>query len=107
MEEDSQLRLSIGDTAYMFPKRDPAETKVRIGTLFNSEMAVDSIQVSLRCPLSKKRMVIPCRPFLCNHLQCFDLATYVTMNQQSGKWLCPVCGEKKESFFFFPSMSIS
>ena len=75
MEEDFQLRLSIGDTAYMFPKRDPAETKARIGTLFNSEMAVDYVQVSLRCPLSKKRMVIPCRPFLCNHLQCFDLAT--------------------------------
>ena len=107
MEEDSQLRLSIGDTAYMFPKRDPAETKARIGTLFKSEMAVDYIQVSLRCPLSKKRMVIPCRPFLCNHLQCFDLATYVTMSQQSGKWLCPVCGEKKKDFFFFPSMSIS
>ena len=102
MEEDSQLRLSIGDTAYKFPKLDPAETKARIVTLFKSEMAVDYIQVSLRCPLSKKRMVIPCRPYLCNHLQCFDLATYVMMNQQSGKsgtdrqgrTVCPVCGEK-------------
>ena len=62
--------------------------------LFNSEIAVDSIQVSLRCPLSKTRIEIPCRPSLCDHPQCFDLATYILMNKQSGKWHCPVCRKK-------------
>ena len=91
---DKTIELSIGNITFKFPKRDPAITRSKISMLFNSEIAVDSIQVSLRCPLSKTRIEIPCRPSLCDHIQCFDLATYISMNKQSGKWLCPVCGKK-------------
>ena len=93
-ESDKTIELSIGNITFKFPKRDPAITRSKITLLFNSEIAVDSIQVSLRCPLSKTRIEIPCRPSLCDHLQCFDLATYISMNKQSGKWKCPVCEKK-------------
>ncbi|GFR91535.1 E3 SUMO-protein ligase [Elysia marginata] len=57
----------------------------------DSEIATTSLRVSLMCPLGKMRMQIPCRASTCTHLQCFDAATFLMMNERKPTWMCPVC----------------
>ncbi len=42
-------------------------------------------------------MTWPARSSTCDHLQCFDAALYLMMNERKPKWLCPVCN--KMAFF--------
>jgi len=39
-------------------------------------------------------MRVPCRPQTCSHLQCFDAATFLQMNERKPTWNCPVCDSK-------------
>ncbi|XP_065570862.1 E3 SUMO-protein ligase PIAS2-like isoform X2 [Artemia franciscana] len=57
----------------------------------DSEIALTSLRVSVNCPLGKVRMVIPCRPTTCSHLQCFDASLFLQMNERKPTWMCPVC----------------
>lgn len=59
-----------------------------------NDVAVTSLQISLTCPLSKKRMSVPCRAEECKHLQCFDAPTYLQVNETRPTWTCPVCGKR-------------
>uniref|UniRef100_A0A4W4GE71 Protein inhibitor of activated STAT, 4b n=1 Tax=Electrophorus electricus TaxID=8005 RepID=A0A4W4GE71_ELEEL len=56
-----------------------------------NEIATTRLQVSLICPLAKMRMSTPCRAQACAHLQCFDAASYLQMNERKPIWSCPVC----------------
>ncbi|VDN08779.1 unnamed protein product [Dibothriocephalus latus] len=49
------------------------------------------IPVSLLCPLALTRIEIPVRSVKCDHLQCFDLSSYLTINKKRPRWSCPVC----------------
>ncbi|MEE6510576.1 hypothetical protein FKM82_030509, partial [Ascaphus truei] len=60
----------------------------------DSEIATTSLRVSLMCPLGKMRLTIPCRAVTCTHLQCFDAALYLQMNEKKPSWICPVCDKK-------------
>ncbi|XP_069483028.1 E3 SUMO-protein ligase PIAS2 isoform X2 [Ambystoma mexicanum] len=60
----------------------------------DSEIATTSLRVSLLCPLGKMRLSIPCRAVTCTHLQCFDAALYLQMNEKKPTWICPVCDKK-------------
>ncbi|XP_025942225.1 E3 SUMO-protein ligase PIAS2 isoform X3 [Apteryx rowi] len=44
--------------------------------------------------LGKMRLTIPCRAVTCTHLQCFDAALYLQMNEKKPTWICPVCDKK-------------
>ncbi|XP_019052840.1 PREDICTED: E3 SUMO-protein ligase SIZ1 isoform X2 [Nelumbo nucifera] len=55
------------------------------------EVVADSITVNLRCPMSGSRMKIAGRFKPCAHMGCFDLETFVELNQRSRKWQCPIC----------------
>lgn len=55
------------------------------------EVVAESITVNLRCPMSGSRMKIAGRFRLCVHMGCFDLETFVEMQQRSRKWQCPIC----------------
>ncbi|KAB2598098.1 E3 SUMO-protein ligase SIZ1-like [Pyrus ussuriensis x Pyrus communis] len=55
------------------------------------EVISDSISVNLRCPMSGGRMKVAGRFKPCAHMGCFDLETFVELNQRSRKWQCPVC----------------
>ncbi|XP_043700650.1 E3 SUMO-protein ligase SIZ1-like isoform X2 [Telopea speciosissima] len=55
------------------------------------EVVADSITVNLRCPMSGSRMKIAGRFKPCAHMGCFDLDTFVELNQRSRKWQCPIC----------------
>ena len=44
-------------------------------------------------PISKVRIKYPVRGKKCEHLQCFDLQTYLNSNIHCKKWQCPYCGK--------------
>ena len=54
-------------------------------------MEIVSDSVSLKCPLGLMRIREPCRGACCRHLQCFDLATFLTFAESTSRWECPVC----------------
>lgn len=83
----------------------------------DAEIATTSLRVSLVCPLGKMRMITPCRlveyllfglvclvilfifafsfsATTCLHLQCFDAALYLEMNEMKQTFICPVCDKK-------------
>lgn len=77
--------------------RDPSFTKALIIEKLNdndADVATTSLKVTVSCPLGKMRMRVPCRPQTCSHLQCFDAATFLQMNERKPTWNCPVCDSK-------------
>ncbi|GAB4836488.1 hypothetical protein Ancab_001399 [Ancistrocladus abbreviatus] len=55
------------------------------------EVVTESITVNLRCPMSGSRMKTAGRFKPCAHMGCFDLETFVKLNERSRKWQCPIC----------------
>ncbi|CAM6097031.1 unnamed protein product [Calypogeia fissa] len=55
------------------------------------EVVADSISVNLRCPMSGSRIKVAGRFKPCLHMGCFDLHTFVELNQRARKWQCPIC----------------
>lgn len=53
----------------------------------------NTLKVSLLCPLMKFRIQLPGRAFNCKHVQCFDLESYLMMNEKKPTWNCPVCDQ--------------
>jgi len=77
--------------------RDTAHTKAMIVDKLNNDdedIASTNLKVTVSCPLGKMRMRVPCRPQTCSHLQCFDAATFLQMNERKPTWNCPVCDSK-------------
>lgn len=72
----------------------PKESKRRFfGGSDSDEVIAQENTVSLRDPLSQAIIRMPVRGGQCSHAKCFDLWTYLTMNEQSPTWACPVCGK--------------
>ncbi|XP_077202839.1 E3 SUMO-protein ligase PIAS2 isoform X1 [Paroedura picta] len=76
------------------PDHSRALIKEKLTADPDSEIATTSLRVSLMCPLGKMRLTIPCRAATCTHLQCFDAALYLQMNEKKPTWICPVCDKK-------------
>ncbi|KAK4811319.1 hypothetical protein QYF61_024455 [Mycteria americana] len=76
------------------PDHSRALIKEKLTADPDSEIATTSLRVSLMCPLGKMRLTIPCRAVTCTHLQCFDAALYLQMNEKKATWICPVCDKK-------------
>ncbi|KAG8131280.1 hypothetical protein E2320_017879, partial [Naja naja] len=76
------------------PDHSRALIKEKLTADPDSEIATTSLRVSLMCPLGKMRLTIPCRAGTCSHLQCFDAALYLQMNEKKPTWICPVCDKK-------------
>ncbi|KAF9676709.1 hypothetical protein SADUNF_Sadunf08G0031200 [Salix dunnii] len=60
------------------------------------EVIAEAITVNLRCPISGSRMKIAGRFKPCVHMGCFDLETFVTVNQRSRK-----ASDKKYLYYDF------
>ncbi|KAL1483653.1 hypothetical protein MTO96_033046 [Rhipicephalus appendiculatus] len=58
------------------------------------DIVVTSFHVSLTRPLSKKRIIVPCRAQKCKHIQCFDAWSYLQVNETRPTWMCPVCSQR-------------
>ncbi|XP_064421421.1 E3 SUMO-protein ligase PIAS2 isoform X2 [Latimeria chalumnae] len=78
------------------PDHSRALIKEKLTADPDSEIATTSLRVSLTCPLGKMRLSVPCRAVTCSHLQCFDAALYLQMNEKKPTWLCPVCDKKAD-----------
>lgn len=50
-----------------------------------------TLNISLKCPITFKRISLPARGHECRHLTCFDLDSYLQMNCERGNWRCPLC----------------
>lgn len=50
-----------------------------------------ALKVSLKCPITCKKITLPARGHECKHIQCFDLESYLQLNCERGSWRCPVC----------------
>ena len=57
------------------------------------EIETSTLKVSLQCPLMKTRMQLPGRSYKCKHVQCFELESYLMMNEKKPTWSCPVCDQ--------------
>ena len=57
----------------------------------NLKIFFSFFKVSLRCPLTFRRIAVPARGHECRHIQCFDLESYLKLNCEKGVWKCPVC----------------
>ncbi|KAF8369573.1 hypothetical protein HHK36_032399 [Tetracentron sinense] len=55
------------------------------------EVVADSVTVNLRCPMSGSRMKTAGRFKPCVHMGCFDLETFVELNQRSRKASNSIC----------------
>lgn len=52
-----------------------------------------TLKVSLRCPLALTRINIPVNGNRCDHLQCFDLVTFLKAAKRSARVHCPHCSK--------------
>ena len=50
--------------------------------------------MSLLCPLSEQRIVVPVRGRDCQHFECFDLDAYLSKGSKDGLWHCPICDQE-------------
>ena len=55
------------------------------------DVVATSQVVSLKCPLSYMRLKTPVRGIGCTHIQCFDVLSYLQLQEQGPQWLCPIC----------------
>jgi len=72
-------------------KPRPPLPRVNMSNDGDDEIQVGESRVSLRCPLTIKRISTPVRGVRCHHPQCFDLKGYLEFCCQTGNWQCPVC----------------
>ncbi|CAF1629392.1 unnamed protein product [Adineta ricciae] len=56
-------------------------------------LEVSDQKLKLICPIDQKRLKKPVRATTCQHLQCYDLTNYISLNEKSNKWMCPVCNK--------------
>ncbi|XP_032227300.2 E3 SUMO-protein ligase PIAS2 isoform X2 [Nematostella vectensis] len=92
----SCLMQRLKARGYRNPDHSRALIKEKLAHDPDSEVATTSLRVTLLCPLGKSKMTLPCRSVTCSHLQCFDAALYLQMNEKKTTWICPVCDQKAE-----------
>ncbi|KAG5437596.1 hypothetical protein PCANB_000633 [Pneumocystis canis] len=59
----------------------------------DNDIITTSSDISLKDPISYTRIELPCRSIYCNHVQCFDASSFLTLNEQTPTWQCPICNK--------------
>lgn len=113
-------RLTVDDLYESIRNKQARFSRDDIMRLLAKAMAIDrdlGLEVSdqklkLKCPVDQRRLRTPVRAVTCQHIQCFDLANYIStfdlikifefhfeilfflaINERAGKWACPVCNK--------------
>lgn len=60
----------------------------------NDDIVMATSTISLKCPLSISRMKNPAKGVFCQHLQCFDLQSFIYSQETIPDWRCPICQNK-------------
>ncbi|KAJ3341178.1 SUMO ligase siz1 [Gonapodya sp. JEL0774] len=80
-------RIKNGST-----KRSEDVKRERLKKTSSSDELEEGVELlTLKDPVSKTRITVPMRASTCRHLQCFDGETFLTMNERSPNWTCPIC----------------
>jgi hypothetical protein len=76
-------------------KHEPPSTKLDNN---DSDIEIEDIglmttrqRVSLLCPITQSLIRIPTKSSYCSHLTCFDLRSFLQMNERRLQWTCPFC----------------
>uniref|UniRef100_A0A6I8QR97 Protein inhibitor of activated STAT 2 n=1 Tax=Xenopus tropicalis TaxID=8364 RepID=A0A6I8QR97_XENTR len=77
--------------------RNPDHSRLKVSLLMVQLFSHNAFCKYCTLQLGKMRLTIPCRAVTCSHLQCFDAALYLQMNEKKPTWICPVC-DKKASY---------
>lgn len=78
--------------------------RIRTGNRFTKESVLEklrkpddddiemaSFDLTLKDPLSYMRITVPCRSTFCKHNQCWDAMAFLSINEQTPQWTCPIC----------------
>jgi hypothetical protein len=57
----------------------------------DADLAPGPETLTLKDPISMKRIDLPCKSIRCQHTSCFDVAIFLTLNEQTPTWNCPIC----------------
>lgn len=97
------LSLCICETTSSIELVRRLETRPKISKSFtldelrknaeDPEVEATSSKLSLKCPISFKRLETPCRAQNCKHLACFDALSYLLLQEQAAQWKCPICNK--------------
>lgn len=60
----------------------------------DDDIVMATSSISLRCPITYARMTYPMKSTLCEHIQCFDGLSFLTMQERIPSWICPVCSKE-------------
>lgn len=60
----------------------------------DDELQMETMKMSLQCPISYMKMKHPIRSLACHHIQCFDAQWFLEAQKQVPIWECPVCQKK-------------
>uniref|UniRef100_A0A673GX24 Zinc finger MIZ domain-containing protein 1-like n=1 Tax=Sinocyclocheilus rhinocerous TaxID=307959 RepID=A0A673GX24_9TELE len=83
-------RLLTAEHCITKVKRSFSSVAVSVG---DDGVEQTSIRISLKCPITFRRIQLPARGYDCKHMQCFDLESYLELNCERGSWRCPVCNK--------------
>ncbi|XP_073684419.1 zinc finger MIZ domain-containing protein 1-like [Garra rufa] len=89
-------RLLAAEHCITKVKRNFSSVAVSVaGAGLNADDGVEqtAIRISLKCPITFRRIQLPARGHDCKHVQCFDLESYLELNCERGTWRCPVCNK--------------
>lgn len=73
-------------------KKDDTANQIQT-RLVDDEIEELSIIATIKCPVAGSRIQIPARSINCNHFECFDLMSFILLQQQATTWRCPICNE--------------
>ncbi|XP_056628097.1 zinc finger MIZ domain-containing protein 1-like [Triplophysa dalaica] len=86
-------RLLTAEHCIAKVKRNFSSVGVSVGGAGEDGVEQTAIKVSLKCPITFQRILLPARGHDCKHVQCFDLESYLELNSERGTWRCPVCNK--------------
>jgi hypothetical protein len=91
-------RLSVD---HLITKIQPLEYSLALKKVQDSFRAEGEIcalkaKLSMHDPILLSRITLPGRASTCTHIQCFDVRTYLLMNERIRTWLCPICNQRAE-----------
>lgn len=63
----------------------------KLQTSEDDDIEMASFDLTLKDPLSYMRISVPCRSIFCKHNQCWDAMAFLSINEQTPQWTCPIC----------------
>lgn len=86
-----KIKFNFASPAFLMQNQQASNIINEYVAEFSQGVEQTKCRVSLRCPISLRRMRTPTRGHSCKHLQCFDLENFLLANRERSQWFCPIC----------------